>query len=110
MFYLKSNLLYRDRYQIYTGTDAGLFIYNMGQEQKIINSSGFCHEILNSSGFCHEILNSSGFCQNKNVDIKFSVHDHVSVITFIRYTKNRKIGKPNNLKFWEQYNQRDKTG
>jgi hypothetical protein len=85
MFYLKSNLLYRDRYQIYTGTDAGLFIYNMGQEQKIINSSGFCHEILNSSGFCHEILNSSGFCheilnssgfcQNKNVDIKFSVHD-----------------------------------
>jgi hypothetical protein len=65
MFYLKSNLLYRDRYQIYTGTDAGLFIYNMGQEQKIINSSGFCHEILNSSGFC----------QNKNVDIKFSVHD-----------------------------------
>jgi hypothetical protein len=65
MFYLKSNLLYRDRYQIYTGTDAGLFIYNIGQEQKIINSSGFCHEILNSSGFC----------QNKNVDIKFSVHD-----------------------------------
>jgi len=65
MFYLKSNLLYSDRYQIYTGTDAGLFIYNMGQEQKIINSSGFCHKILNSSGFC----------QNKNVNIKFSVHN-----------------------------------
>jgi hypothetical protein len=70
MFYLKSNLLYRDRYQIYTGTDAGLFIYNMGQEQKIINSSGFCHEILNSSGFC----------QNKNVDIKFSVHDMLAIL------------------------------
>jgi hypothetical protein len=44
MFYLKSNLLYRDRYQIYTGTDAGLFIYNIGQEQKIINSSGVITE------------------------------------------------------------------
>jgi hypothetical protein len=32
------------------------------------------------------------------------------VITFIRYTQNQKIGKPNNLKFWEQYNQRAKTG
>jgi hypothetical protein len=26
----------------------------------------------------------------------------VSGITFIRYAQNRKIGKPNNLKFWEQ--------
>jgi len=32
----------------------------------------------------------------KNVDIK------LSGITFSRYAKNRKIGKPNNLKFWEK--------
>jgi hypothetical protein len=64
--------------------------------------------------------------KNKNVDIKCSAHDvflektliryvsgiafiryvsgiafirYVSGITFIRYALNRKIGKPNNLKF-----------
>ena len=31
---------------------------------------------------------------NKSVDIKFSVHDHHGVC------QNRKIGKPNNSKFW----------
>jgi hypothetical protein len=36
----------------------------------------------------------------KKVDIKFSVQ--ISGITFIRYDQNRKIGKPNNLKIWEQ--------
>jgi len=32
-----------------------------------------------------------------NIDIKFSAHDDVSGITFIRYAQSRKIGKPNNL-------------
>jgi hypothetical protein len=27
---------------------------------------------------------------------------YVTGITFIMYAQNRKIGKPNNLKFWEQ--------
>ena len=27
---------------------------------------------------------------------------HVSGITFTEYAQNRKVGKPNNLKFWEQ--------
>ena len=35
---------------------------------------------------------------NKIVDIKFSGAPHVSGITFIRYAKYRKIGKPNNFK------------
>ena len=37
----------------------------------------------------------------KNLDIKFSANDG---ITFIKkmYAQNRKIGKPNNLKFCEQ--------
>ena len=30
-----------------------------------------------------------------------SAHDTFR-ITFIMYAQNRKIGKPNNLKFWEQ--------
>ena len=34
---------------------------------------------------------------NKSVNIKYSTHDP-SVITFIRYTQNRKIGKRNNFK------------
>jgi len=46
---------------------------------------------------------------NKNVNIKFSVLKHVSVITFIRYALSPKVGKPNK-KFWEQVNQRAKTG
>ena len=44
-------------------------------------------------------------CGNKNVDIKFNAHDAFSGITFIRYTHIRKVGKPNNLKSWEQVNQ-----
>ena len=44
---------------------------------------------------------------SKNVDIKFSYVQHAFAITFIRYAQNRKLGKPNNLKFWEeQYSQR----
>ena len=41
-------------------------------------------------------------CGNANVDIKFNAHDAFSGITFIRYTHSRKVGKPNNLKSWEQ--------
>jgi hypothetical protein len=37
---------------------------------------------------------------NKNVDIKVSAHDAFLKFTFIRYAQNRKIEKPNNLKFW----------
>ena len=45
-------------------------------------------------------------CGNKNVDIKFNAHDAFFGITFIRYTHIRKVGKPNNLKSWEQVNQK----
>ena len=37
---------------------------------------------------------------NYNVDLSNLVP--ISGITFIRYSQNRKIGKPNNLKFWKQ--------
>jgi hypothetical protein len=32
------------------------------------------------------------YCYNKNVDIKISVHDTFSEITFIRYVQGRNIG------------------
>jgi hypothetical protein len=39
--------------------------------------------------------------KNKNVELKFSVHE-------TRYVHNKKKnGKPNNLIFWEQLNQKD---
>ena len=41
-------------------------------------------------------------CGNKNVDIKLNAHDVFSGITFIRYTPSRKVGRPNDLKSWEQ--------
>jgi len=35
--------------------------------------------------------------------MKFIAHEALATgITFIRCAQNRKIGKPNNLKFWEQ--------
>ena len=37
---------------------------------------------------------------NENVDIKFSAHDTVSWIIFIRYTQNQKLGKGDNLKLF----------
>ena len=37
---------------------------------------------------------------NKNVDIKLSVHDTVSRITFIRYAQYRNIRKPSNFKMF----------
>jgi hypothetical protein len=40
---------------------------------------------------------STSSLTNKIIDIK-----HVSEISFIWYVQNRKIGKPNNLKIWEQ--------
>jgi hypothetical protein len=40
--------------------------------------------------------------------MRYAQNQDVTGITFIRYTQNRKIGKPNNLEFWEQQNQRPK--
>ena len=37
------------------------------------------------------------YADNKNVDIEVSAHERISVITFIRYAHNQKIGKPNNV-------------
>jgi len=46
------------------------------------------------------VQNTEYNISNKNVDIKFSAHDAFLEITYIRYAQNRKIEKPNNLKFW----------
>ena len=39
---------------------------------------------------------------NKNVDIKFIAHKPFLESSSSRDAQNRKIRKPNNLKFWEQ--------
>ena len=36
--------------------------------------------------------------QINNVDVKIIAHENISGINLIRYAKDRKIGKPNNLK------------
>jgi hypothetical protein len=40
--------------------------------------------------------------KRKKKELKGQTTIYISGITFIRYDQNRKIGKPNNLKFWEQ--------
>ena len=40
---------------------------------------------------------SRSYADNKNVDIEFNAHERVSVITFMSYLHNQKIGKPNNV-------------
>jgi hypothetical protein len=48
--------------------------------------------------------------ENENVYIKFSAHDAFFGITIIRYAQNRRIEKPNNLKFYEQESQMTLNG
>ena len=44
------------------------------------------------------VLNTlNKWCCSNEIDVNLR---RISVITFIRYAQNRKIGKPNNLKYW----------
>ena len=54
---------------------------------------------LFSKSVVKENVQSSG---NSDLNSRLIHEDIVSRITFIMYAQNRKIGKPNNLKFWEQ--------
>ena len=45
--------------------------------------------------------------QINNVDVKIIAHENISGINLIRYAKDRKIGKPNNLKVFRRIKPKD---
>jgi len=77
----------------------------MNNSTNMFNTSISFHwlSLTNISTISQQLVKLCGEIKiiNENVGIKFTAR-RVSRITFIKYAQNRKIGKPSNLKFWEQ--------
>ena len=71
------------------------------QIKQLLLTLNYCIYLIYKYNICNNLNKMGSLFTNKNVDIKVSARC-VSGINFIRYAKNRKIGKPNNLKFREQ--------